>query len=310
MHDPVVPRVRMRRAVAAVAGGLLVLSACGGGGGTKEEAATGTVEEQFGFEPEGILLRQTRVENLLRDCMKAQGFEYIPVDPATQQASLTGSSGLSERDFEKQFGYGITTLYEQRRRAGAGGTPNQAIRGSLGPADRSAYDRALLGENTDATFAEALDSGDFTRLGGCTKEATGTVFGGLAVLQSFQSRLDDLDERIVADQRMVKAIGKWSACMRSAGFSLQDPDDVDSVLRKKLDAIVGPAGEIAAAPDAEPTYDTAALAALQKEEVAMVGADITCEKKHIVPVEEKVRAEYETKFREENADLLSKVPKP
>jgi hypothetical protein len=105
---------------------------------------------------------------------------------------------------------------------------------------------------------------------------------------------------------MVEAIKAWSKCMRDAGYDLADPEQVDVVLTKRLEAIVGPA-EASGDPDA---YDKAALAALQREEVAMVNADLLCEERRIVPVEMKVRAEYEQEFRKKNADVLTKVPAP
>ena len=72
----------------------------------------------------------------------------------------------------------------------------------------------------------------------------------------------------------------------------------------QLDAIVGPSTS------PKPDYDRAALAALQREEVQMVHADVACEEQHIEPVETGVRAEYEAEFRKRNADLLNKVPPP
>jgi hypothetical protein len=255
-----------------------------------------------------MLQRQAQAENGIRDCMKAQGFEYVPVDPAAERAALVGAAGMSKDDFEKQYGYGITTLYEQRRKQiGAGA--NDAIRAALSPADRIAYDRALHGDDPTATLAQALDSGDFTHLGGCIRKATETVFGGAETLTTLQSKLDELDERIQADPRMVEAVSKWSACMRAAGFGgLQHPQDVDATLQRKLDAIVGTPDAASAPTSAEPDYDTAALAALQHEEVAMVAADKACESRYIADVEERVAAGYERTFREENAALLSKVP--
>lgn len=294
--------------VLAVACGLLVLAGCGNAGGSSEQVA---VDEQIGLDEEGILLRQGQAENLIRDCMKAEGFDYVPVDPVAQRAALVGRPGMSQEEFEKQFGYGITTLYEQRlTQIGTG--PNKEIRERLSDADRKAYDRALYGDDPTATFEVALDSGDLTRLGGCTRKATEQVFGGTAVLQTLQTKLDELDEKIFADPRMVKAIDKWSQCMREAGYSgLSEPDEVDAVLEKKLEDIVGaPEDRKALAPGEEPDYDRAALKALQAEEVAMVATDIACEKEHLEDVEEEVTAEYEREFREENADLLVKLPPP
>jgi hypothetical protein len=267
------------------------------------------LEDEIGLGEGGIRLKQTTAENYIRDCMKARGFDYVPQDPAAQQAALHGGRSLSEGDFEKQFGYGITTLYEQRRKLAVAG-PNQAYRDALSEADGKAYDEALHGGDPTATFFEALDSGDFSRLGGCLKTATDQVFGGADVLESLSVKLDELDQKMLADARMVKVVKEWSACMREAGFDgLEEPEEVDAVLMEKLEAIVGSPGDRASTDGAEGDYDKAALAALQKEEVAMVTADIECEEEHIEKVEEKVVREYEAAFREENSGLLAKVPK-
>jgi hypothetical protein len=173
------------------------LSACGGGG-SKSAAKDGRIEEQVGLDDSGIRLRQANVENLVRDCMKAQGFDYVPVDPNAAQAALVGAPGMSKEDFEKQYGYGITTLYEQRRKQAVAG-PNKSIRDSLSEADRKAYDHALYGDDPTATFAEAVDTGDYSRLGGCVKTGTDQVFGGAEVLQSLSSKLDELDQKMRAE---------------------------------------------------------------------------------------------------------------
>jgi hypothetical protein len=277
---------------------LAVLAAVGCGG----NSAKPKVEDEIGLDPEGIIARQVKVENLIRDCMKAQGFEYVPVDPVAQRTGLTGQTSFNEDEFEKAYGYGITTLYEKKRSPPA--DPNTAIKERLSDSEQAAYTKALSGEFADATFAVAVDTGDFTQLGGCTRKATETVFGGAEVLQDLVKKLDELDQRISADPRMQKAIAKWSDCMRAAGYDLTEPDQVDAVLQKRLDTIVGPGN----APKAD--YDKAALATLQHDEVVMVAADKDCEKKNITKVEDTVRAELEAAFRQTNADLLSKVVKP
>ena len=280
--------------LAAVA---ITVSACGGGS-TKP-----LVEDELGLDQEGTIARQAKVENMIRDCMKAQGFEYIPVDPIAQRTGITGQTGFSEDEFEKSYGYGITTLFEQRRNPPT--DPNTAIRNGLSAADQAAYTKALSGEFADATFAIAVDTGDYSRLGGCTRSSTETVFGGPEVLQNLVAKLDELDQRVAADPRMQKAVVKWSDCMRAAGFDgLAEPDQVDVVLQKRLDTIVGPANDLKA------DYDKAALTTLQHDEVAMVTADKGCEKKHLQSVDDSVRKELEAAFREQNADLLSKVRKP
>ena len=111
LSDPTLSRDRRRRAAArsavalALLGGALLIAACGsdsGGGG----AAAGTpaaatsasgsqsgasVEDQLGFDEAGILARQSRVEAAIAQCMKNEGFDYIPIDPFAQRAALVGS---------------------------------------------------------------------------------------------------------------------------------------------------------------------------------------------------------------------------
>lgn len=302
-HRPRLARWAIPLALAATT---LALAACGGGGGAKEVAPRGSVEDQLGFDPAGIVERQSRIETAIGACMRAQGFEYVPVDPLVQRVAVTGSSRLSDTDFLQQFGYGISTLYG---RGNPQSDPNARARNSLGPADRAAYERALWGENPGATFVQAIDTGDFTRLGGCTKQATEATFGGAPTLTALQGKLDELDQRILQDQRMVRAIERWSACMVDTGYRYAEPDDVDLDLTKRFRAIVGRAVEPGATmpPDPSVAYDRNALLALQGQEVAIAKADLACETRFVVPVERVVRAQYEVIFREENRALITRV---
>ena len=167
----------------------MLIGACGAE--QKKPAEPVEFEETLGFSGEGIIERQTRVEGEIRDCMKAQGFEYIPVDPLVQERALTGHA-LTEEEFIKQFGDGVSTLFDR----GLGQQqpdPNERIRRGLASADRTAYDRALGGDNPAVTFAEAVDSGDFSELGGCSKQASEAEFGGAAVVTAMLGKLDELD---------------------------------------------------------------------------------------------------------------------
>jgi hypothetical protein len=124
-------------------GAALALGGCGGdssGSGTNVAATSSTgssgvlrrraVEDQLGFDQAGILARQSRVEAAIAQCMKNEGFDYIPIDPFAQRAALVGSSRLSDEDFLKQFGYGISTLWG---RGNPQADPNQRLRATLGP---------------------------------------------------------------------------------------------------------------------------------------------------------------------------------
>jgi len=288
---------------------LAALAGCGGGdkgASTAPGSVTqgGSVEDQLGFTRKGIASAQAKVENSIAACMKAQGFEYVPGDPVAVQAALTGKPDMSDEEFEKQFGYGITTLYG---RGSVQTDPNAKTRARLGGADLRAYDLALAGGKPEQTFALAIDTGDFTELGGCTKRATDEALGGTQLLATLQRKLDELDESIVTDQRMVRAFEDWTACMRDAtGESFEDSEAVEDSIKKRFEAVIGPAlppGQVAP----EGSYDKVALVELQRSEVELSTKDVACERNHITPVEEKVRTEKETAFRERNADLLRQV---
>jgi hypothetical protein len=280
-----------------------VPAGCAGGSASNQHP---TVEEQIGLDSrEGLMELQSRVEGGIGECMEKQGFEYVPVDPFARQEALTGKARVTDADFNKQFGYGVTTMFG---RGGQQSDPNDRIRKSLPAADRAAYERALWGESPGATFQGAADTGDFSDLGGCTKKATDATFGGAGVLTALVGKLDELDQRIVEDQRMVKATEQWSACMAVKGYHYQESDEIDEDLLKRFKAIVGlGARPMMVSLPGVTNYDRAALADLQREEVAVVNADIKCEKQEITPVEQIVRPQYEKEFRRRNQGLLARV---
>jgi hypothetical protein len=296
---------RLRHRLLLIASVVIAAVLFAGCGDEKSNEPPKELEETLGFSREGIMELQSRVENRIRDCMKAQGFEYVPVDPFAQQQALTGKARISDEDYIKQFGYGISTLFGKGNQQS---DPNERIRKSLPSADQAAYDRALGGDNPGVTFAEAVDSGDFTELGGCTKEASEAAFGGSAVLTELVGKLDELDERIIQDQRMVKANEAWSACMLEKGYRFEEPDEIDSDIEERFHSIVG-SGVRPGASTVPPgtSYDRAALASLQREEVKTATDDLACEQKEIQPVEENVRPQYEEAFRKENRKLLTRV---
>jgi hypothetical protein len=292
------------RRLLLVALAAILLAACGDDEPQGQRVVE--LEDQLGFSESGVVERQTRAEGEIQNCMKAEGFDYVPVDPLAQRAALTGKARMTDEEFLEQFGYGISTLF------GRGTTeadPNDRIRTALGPADRAAYDRTLWGENPGLTFSEAIDSDAAAELGGCTKQATEAVFGGATVLARIQGKFDQLEQRVTQDQRMVRAVEKWSTCMTDEGYRYDEPEEIDSDMIKRFKAIVGAGVQPGATAPAirGATYDRAALAALQREEVKVANADLACEKRHITPVELEVRPQYEAEFRKQNHQLLDQV---
>jgi hypothetical protein len=114
------------------------------------------------------------------------------------------------------------------------GKQNVQIFKQLSPADQVAYNRALLGENTSATFAISLEIENFSLTGGCTRKAVAQVFKPDQLQATYYNPKDALVNK---DPRMKAALRRYAAEMRKAGFSYDHPDDVEHDIRKRLAAL-------------------------------------------------------------------------
>lgn len=303
---------------------ILLLSACGSATHPGAPRATGTkaavakrlgnpnlpLEEQLGLANFGEAppLQEALI---IRDCMKAQGFEYVPVDPAARKASNSG--GLTSAQKRKLYGYGISTRYGQQR-AAKPVNPNTAIRAALSPPNRTAYDQALNGRvpssNGGGNGGGGGGGGSFRTVGGCTRQAIGKVYGGAQIFSQLVSRLHAEQAQVDNDQRVVLARQAWSQCMGAAGYHYAKPSQIRKDLKKRLKAIVG---STSTPPSAAPlpTPNPVALADLQKLEMSISRTDLACDAKvHLKAITNRVQAEYDASFRQQNAPLLNQVKIP
>ena len=273
-----------------IAGGVLVLAACGGGSDDNRATQTQTTgggdgnqvgKEEFGMNEEELVTAIEDTEAAIATCMTGEGFEYSPIDPVTfrdAMGSLTAVPGLSDEEFVTQYGYGFTTLPPtQKFRAGE---ENQAIYDDLPAADQVAYDRALWGDNTEATFVYMLENEDFEGAGGCTKTAIDEVFTEEQRNPNFNNPFDVLVEQ---DPRYIDAVAEWSACMGESGYDYESPEDAEDELIERYDDLTK--GQD---PSTLTGSDADALAELQGEERALAAADLVCAEEHLIPVEEQV----------------------
>jgi hypothetical protein len=233
----------MKKAIRTVGitAALLLLA---GNAGAQDPAAPGT--EEFGLTPKQLVQAIERVEALVSQCMREQGFRYIAVDYITVRKGMSADKsmpGLSEEEFIDRYGFGLATMYTGRppqlvtgyspARVGLG-ERNVQIFEKLSQADQVAYNRALLGENTDATFAVGLETENFARTGGCTRKAIEQVFAPEQLKATYYNPKDAL---INKDPRMKAALRKYTARMREAGFDYNHPDEVEPDIRERLAAL-------------------------------------------------------------------------
>lgn len=243
--------------------------------------------EEFGFTMGELTVRAEEVESLIADCMAEAGFEYVPVDFTTLRKAMTSDKsapGLSSSEYLREYGHGITTQEEKPIVAIGLGDQNRRILEGLSEIDRVAYRRTLWGENDDATFAFGLESEDFSRTGGCTREAVEQVFDPTEIAATYFNPADAL---ILLDPRAQDALDEFATCMSDAGFAYRHPDDVDIDLQIRYDTLVQGRDH-----DELTAAETEALRELQDEERAVTAASDQCERAHLEPVLDRIEEEF------------------
>jgi hypothetical protein len=212
--------------------------------GTTALAQTPIVgKEEFGLTPKQLVQHVERVEAAISRCMRTEGFEYVAVDYETVRKGMSADKhipGLSEEEFIRRYGFGAATVYTgQPLQLASGYNPakvglgerNVRIFMGLSPAGQAAYNRALLGRYTDATFAIGLERENFSRTGGCTREAIKQVFTEEQMAASYYNPKDAIINR---DPRMKAALRKYATEMRKSGYDYNHPDEVEPDIRKRL----------------------------------------------------------------------------
>lgn len=264
-------------------------------GAKAQTALPGT--EEFGMTKKELVQAIEKVEALIAECMRQEGFEYVAPDYATVRRGMMADKtlpGMTEEEFVEAHGYGLSTLYTggapqlvngySPARVGLGDR-NIEIFKNLSPTDQVAYNRALLGENTDATFAVGLELENFARCGGCTLKAIKQVFTPEQLKSSYYNPLDAV---INNDPRMKAALRQYAEKMRKAGFDYSHPDDVEPDVMRRLYAIT--AGGTIPVEKLSPDQ-LASLKKLQEFERRVAKVNFELQEEIFEPVEEKIEKE-------------------
>jgi hypothetical protein len=286
----------MRATVVSVVTFLMILATAGGA--PAQNRLPGT--EEFGLSEKELVQKIEAVEPLIARCMRENGFEYIAVDSRTVRQGmaadkrLPGLTGLltSEKSFRERYGFGISTFYTGKApqltdgyspsRVGLG-EQNVRIFQKLSPADRVAYNRALLGGDANPTFAVALEIEDLSRTGGCTRAAIAQVFRPEQMQPTYYNPKDAL---VNQDPRMKAALAEFSNTLRKAGYAYNHPDEIEPDLRSRLHSITKGLPLEQLSPEAR-----AALKKLQEYEKALAVIAYDLEVRVVDPVASRVEKE-------------------
>jgi hypothetical protein len=261
------------------------------------QAPPGLGTEEFGLSPRQLVQAIEQVEELIAKCMREQGFQYVAADYNTVRAGMTADKklpGLSEEEFVAKYGFGVSTMYTgQPPQLAAGYNParvglgdrNVQIFKNLSLADQAAYNRALFGENTGATFAVALETENLSQCGGCTRKAIEQVFKPEQLRASYYNPQDAL---INNDPRMKAALRQYSTAMKKVGFEYSHPDEVEPDIRARLAALTD-GGRIPV--DKMSPEQRASLKKLQDYERAVAIKTFKLQDELLGPIEEKIQQE-------------------
>lgn len=205
-------------------------------------------------------------------CMKKAGFEYTPstLPPAPAPVNQNTEAWVAKH------GYGMSAADQKdsERRDIILNTPygidapaQTKYLSHLSKAERTAYDTALLGKESD----QSLDKG-----AGCN---TGQPIDPRFTPAATKLAQDSFSYQGAAssDPATVKAQDDWAKCMVNDGHpGLSTPDDAYS---KISDLYTSGAGSKQRADKGQPALDPTQLAAARKAEVAMALDDYDCKVK-------------------------------
>ncbi len=253
--------------------------------------------EEFGLTQRELVQAVAKVEGLISQCMRGEGFSYLAVDYTTVRRGMSADKhlpGVSEEQFIKQYGFGVTTLYTgEPPQLAKGYSPgkvglgerNIEIYQKLSSADQVAYNRTLFGDNVGATFAIGLETENFSMTGGCTRKAIEQVFKPEQVKANYYNPKDAL---INKHPKMQAALRAYAAEMRKAGFTYTHPDDVETDVRARLAALT--AGGTVLVEKMTPEQK-AGLKTLQEYELRAASKNFKLQETLFDPVEEQILEE-------------------
>ncbi len=261
---------RRRMGIGAVALGLLcvpLLAACGSSGNAVSDAdlrnpTKGPMAKLLGYDtsPAEQRAQQLQVQQVMAECMKAEGWEYSPVDYSAQMGAYSEEYDMQMSDpigYGEKYGYGVVRGYdmntEQQNTDGGGESfvdPNQDYMMTLSEDEMQQYQEAMYGQQSFDDGGVSMDDGSEDSIPempkledqGCNGKATlevvgDTVWGN----QDLMTRLNDMETDSENDPDVKAATEKWVACMSKIDetYTWSTPDEIQSYLYDKLSQAQG-----------------------------------------------------------------------
>lgn len=299
-----------RQGAAAALVAVMVMAGCGGGSSGPSEAdlldpTKSPLAKLLGFDisPADQKVKQLEVEQAVAECMKAEGWEYKPVD----YSSMGGNSAYEDEYAEQtadpvaygeKYGYGIVRQDDisgevNDESAMNWEDPNQAYRDSLSMEEQQAYQEALYGKQTMPEDGEEYVPPPIEEQG-CYGKGSASVYGDAMSNPDIQEKLNEYFTDIENDPDLVAANKVWAACMAEidASYEWKSPDEIYQDLSMRLQEAKGytvtpnedgggwSTSEPAMNEDGsfvQPEADEAEIEQVRKDEIVIWKADHGCQ---------------------------------
>ncbi|MEV7046031.1 hypothetical protein [Amycolatopsis sp. NPDC051061] len=274
---------------------VVCLVGCGAGAGNADGAASSSGQggpvptAPVGSSAEGKAIADSaRVENLVADCMKAHGFNYVPSpqQPANGEASpvhrnpaLVPYGQLKELRQKYGFGYFSAFIFPNdpnvARRDMGPASPNEAIKKDLDPAQRKVYEVTLNGTPVPGQGKSTT--------GGCYQDSYTKVHGSVpagnpAEEQAKSATAEQVVEAFRSDKQAIQAAQGYASCLKNGGYTVTStaPGDVENTVQLAASGLFQTARANGA------NIDAAAAKQGLADEIKMALDDLECGKAYEV----------------------------
>ncbi len=207
-----------------VAAGFLCLSilGCSESGSVDSDGAQASVPPNALVEFLGMAKDEIRefqeaesrlVEERISECMKAEGFDYVP-NPLAMDSLDRARQSLSREEFIDSYGYGI-----DQRLSEPVPDPNEEALARMSAEETASFEDALMGHGPEEP--------------GCATQARRQVAEDRSLSPAALAIADGLREAFDAtnaDDRVIDSIRDWAACMAGRGWEFNHPSEIPSFL--------------------------------------------------------------------------------
>jgi hypothetical protein len=237
-----------------------VLAGCSSAATGGSTTTTGSAAASGSSSPEQALTKaeqdSVKIENLIADCMKAQGFTYVAhptkYDNPADDAGMAGRGDPSQvpfdalKSYREKYGFAIYGRDVFPTDPNVGNkpeepNPNNAIRAALDSAQQEAYDKALLGQTMgELTKAKADSQAGKPYVpgnGGCSEKASNEVNPPEPDKQPDPAKdaaYAQLMQDFYTDPKLLEASQAYGACLRQQGFQVDStkPGTIESTVQQ------------------------------------------------------------------------------